>query len=1084
MKKRICLILFPLLLCIVCVLCSCAVAEDEPLFIAQEGWKQGFINAEGEWVIEPIYTKVWPFTSAGYAAVETEEKPLISSFKLIDRQGNIVADLPEWRLDYNVIDSYYGRISRQNAVGQAFVLTSVNDMYQSALYLADTGELIELDQSFLEYNLSPGAEINVTYQYDTTNKLRPYMFYLLDWDDRMVLAFKYEDYHKGLRGSAEMRVIEDDYCAGFVILDRNGGKVHDGCFNGLPDVFDLDHENREYRITSSFLLTGNNRIFEDHSLRNLIDRNGEIILEGLPEHAWWDEAAQAAYLADEENAILTNGERISREEYIKRSAHGKPCGITLFLGKYYNTRGEPVSWDKQPDEEPVSESEFGNQGLAWISFSSLWEDSCLIDSEGKIIGRNIIPAFISAQPVPPDFTDGWECVCPLEESGVGYINTNGELMYHDYPFNYAEPFKDGLAHVQIMDEQYNLLNAYINSSGRVVWAEQGRKDEIQQWLDQHEHHTVSDMTVDDARRMLVGEWDCTGGGEFLGYPILFYEDGTCNIGADCLLKWNILENTSGNQFFWDAPSFVLIFGDEEGWESAEDGLGLSFSSVDSFCVTDFEGGSGYTRMPLGYWERNGYNLEADEDGNLEVGWRREIILPKEPPEFGLTDSKFTGKYADRTGVLAFRKSPYRQNAVVGSFGSIAEPEMIWQADIGPAVTAEERNWQPLIVKWAKEVRNSITILSDEKRRTSALKEVIAVGTDHAVHFYDLVDGKETRPVIDGTEAGLHGTGSLPVAFPVLFVSAKKGFACYDLRDNSRKTELDDILSTYSPGKNVLYQDEWLLMDSGGYTHLAHLAIDLYLENGMQSDDRINIDITDSYLTDYKYSWGNDVPASADGSIVYTVSDSSLVRRNTMTDQKANWPEDEFWAAGQILSAVAVDHPQDREGALYIGSSELGSHGICKVYRVNAETLESVWEISFRLDHKLLFPGGVLSSPVIGQEGLTELVYFTVTGLFGDEGESALIAIYKDTGKMLWSLPMQVRTVSSPVAVYTEKGKGYLIQVDGNGVMHVADGLTGELLYSYELGGTVTTSPAVYRNMLVIRCQKDDREMLCGVRIGE
>lgn len=108
MKKRICLILFPLLLCIVCVLCSCAVAEDEPLFIAQEGWKQGFINAEGEWVIEPIYTKVWPFTSAGYAAVETEEKPLISSFKLIDRQGNIVADLPEWRLDYNVIDSYYG----------------------------------------------------------------------------------------------------------------------------------------------------------------------------------------------------------------------------------------------------------------------------------------------------------------------------------------------------------------------------------------------------------------------------------------------------------------------------------------------------------------------------------------------------------------------------------------------------------------------------------------------------------------------------------------------------------------------------------------------------------------------------------------------------------------------------------------------------------------------------------------------------------------------------------------------------------------------------------------------------------------
>ena len=1080
MKKRICLILFPLLLCIVCVLCSCAVAEDEPLFIAQEGWKQGFINAEGEWVIEPIYTEVWPFTSAGYAAVETEEVPLISSFKLIDRQGKIVADLPEWRLDYNDIDSYDGSIiSRQNAVGQTFVLRSVNDMYQSALYLADTGELIELDQSFLEYSLSPGAEINVTYQYDTTNKLRPYMFYLLDWDDRMVLAFKYEDYHKGLRGSAEMHVIEDDYCAGFVILDQNGGKVHDGCFNGLPDVFDFDHENREYRIASSFLLTGC-ELSQTNVFASLIDRNGNVLMTDLPEGTKWTDDGQALVLPSSEEVILLPGqERISTLEYAKSRAAESPYGLAIFGEEYYTAEGEPVVW-LDPDHFKAATG-FNADGIAWIyGYDGEYQ---LINTQGTRIAEGLQPACYDAD--KPMLNDtGWQCVFPLESGGYGYVDATGTLMYQGFPFHHADPFQNGLAHVQVLDEQYEPLNAYINPSGQVVWAEQGRKKDIQKWLDQHEHHTVSDMTIDDARRALVGEWDCTGGGEFIGYPVIFYEDGTCNTGADHILKWDVIENTAGDEYFWNSPPFALVFGDDEGFVTLEEGMGLRFGSTDTFSLTDYDGGSSYARMPSGYWTRDGYNLEADEDGNLEVAWKRDTVLPKEPPEFGLTDSKFTGESAAKTGVLAFRGSPYRQNAVAGSFGSITEPEMIWQADIGPAVAAEERNWQPLIVKWARQVRNSMKILSDEKQNTSALKEVIAVGTDHAVHFYDLVDGKETRPVIDGTEAGLHGTGSLPVAFPVLFVPAKKGFACYDLRDNSRKTELDDILSTYSPGKNVLYQDEWLLMDSGGYTHLAHLAIDLYLENGMQSDDRINIDITDSYLTDYKYSWGNDVPASADGSIVYTVSDSSLVRRNTMTDQKANWAEDEFWAAGQILSAVAVDHPQDRERALYIGSSELGSHGICKVYRVNAETLESVWEISFRLDHKLLFPGGVLSSPVIGQEGLTELVYFTVTGLFGDEGESALIAIYKDTGKMLWSLPMQVRTVSSPVAVYTEKGKGYLIQVDGNGVIHVADGLTGELLYSYELGGTVTTSPAVYRNMLVIRCQKDDREMLCGVRIGE
>ena len=57
---------------LICLLCTYAFAEDEPLFIAREGWKQGFINQAGEWVIQPEYTRVWPFTDTGYAAVESE----------------------------------------------------------------------------------------------------------------------------------------------------------------------------------------------------------------------------------------------------------------------------------------------------------------------------------------------------------------------------------------------------------------------------------------------------------------------------------------------------------------------------------------------------------------------------------------------------------------------------------------------------------------------------------------------------------------------------------------------------------------------------------------------------------------------------------------------------------------------------------------------------------------------------------------------------------------------------------------------------------------------------------------------------
>ena len=1076
MRERVACRCILFILLLLCALCSCAGAEEEPLFIAQEGWKQGFINSEGEWVIEPIYTKVWPFTSAGYAAVETEEIPLWSTFKLIDRQGNIVADLPDWRLDYN--DSYVEGFSVQNAVGQAFVLTSVNDMYRSALYLADTGELIELDQSFLEYNLSPGAEINVTYYSGSARTTLPYGFYLLDWNDRMVLAFKYLDFHKGLRGSAKARVIGDDYCVGFVILDRNGRKVHDGCFNDLPVVISQNQEIREYRLTSSFLLTGC-ELSQTNVFASLIDRNGNVLMTDLPEGTKWTDDGQALVLPSSEEVILLPGqERISALEYAKKRAAESPYGLAIFGEEYYTAEGDPVVW-LDPDHYKAKTG-FNADGIAWIyGYDGEYQ---LINTQGTRIAEGLQPACFDADGPILNET-GWQCVFPLESGGYGYVDATGTLMYQGFPFHHADPFQNGLAHVQVLDEQYEPLNAYINSSGRVVWAEQGREKDVQQWLDQHEHHTVSDMTIDDAHRALVGEWDCTGGGEFIGEPVIFYEDGTCNTGADHILKWDVIENTAGDEYYWNSPPFALVFGDDEGFETLEEGMGLIFGSTDTFYLTEYDGGSSYVRVPSGYWARDGYNLEADEDGNLEVAWKRDTVLPKEPPEFGLTDSKFTGESAAKTGVLAFRGSPYRQNAVAGCFGSITEPEMIWQADIGPAMAAEEINWQPLIVKWPREVRNSVKILSDGKQNTSALKEVIAVGTDHSVHFYDLEDGKETRPVIDGTEEGLHGTGSLPVAFPVLFVPAQDGFACYDLRDNSRKTELDDILSTYYQGRNVLYQGGWLLMDNG-YTGLAHLAINLHLDNGILSDDGIGIEMTDPYLTKYPNSWINDVPASADGSVIYTVSGSSLVRHYTLTDQEADWTEDEFWANSRILSAVAVDHPQGKEGALYFGSSELWSNGTCEICRINAETMDSVWKIFYPLDKTLPYPGGVLSSPVIGQEGLAEIVYFTVTGLSADEGESAVIAVHKDTGKKLWSLPMQARTVSSPVAVYTGDGTGYLIQTDGDGVMYVADGLTGKLLYRYELGGKVTSSPAAYSNMLVIRCQKDGREMLCGVRIGE
>lgn len=150
MKKVILL----LMLILAVFFCVYTAAEEDPLFIAQEGGKQGFINKAGEWVVQPEYACVWPFTDAGYASVEGN--PWRGTFRLIDRQGNIVADLPDWYMDTIWgTDDLFHDFDLQNAAGTAFLLRSMADTDLYALYIAGADKLIKLDQAFLGYSLSP-----------------------------------------------------------------------------------------------------------------------------------------------------------------------------------------------------------------------------------------------------------------------------------------------------------------------------------------------------------------------------------------------------------------------------------------------------------------------------------------------------------------------------------------------------------------------------------------------------------------------------------------------------------------------------------------------------------------------------------------------------------------------------------------------------------------------------------------------------------------------------------------------------------------------------------------------------------------
>ena len=56
---------------------------------------------------------------------------------------------------------------------------------------------------------------------------------------------------------------------------------------------------------------------------------------------------------------------------------------------------------------------------------------------------------------------------------------------------------------------------------------------------------------------------------------------------------------------------------------------------------------------------------------------------------------------------------------------------------------------------------------------------------------------------------------------------------------------------------------------------------------------------------------------------------------------------------------------------------------------------------------------------------------------------------------------------SPVCIYDQNGKGYVINANFDGDLLLIDGLSGEVLDTMNVGSNVESSPAVYENRLVV-----------------
>lgn len=86
---------------------------------------------------------------------------------------------------------------------------------------------------------------------------------------------------------------------------------------------------------------------------------------------------------------------------------------------------------------------------------------------------------------------------------------------------------------------------------------------------------------------------------------------------------------------------------------------------------------------------------------------------------------------------------------------------------------------------------------------------------------------------------------------------------------------------------------------------------------------------------------------------------------------------------------------------------------------------------------------------------------------GKDDTELMVALNKKTGEEIWRYEMPNYSWSSPVDIYDDKGKGYLIQGDSIGNLTLIDGKTGQVLNAINLVSNIESSPAVYNNILVV-----------------
>lgn len=480
------------------------------------------------------------------------------------------------------------------------------------------------------------------------------------------------------------------------------------------------------------------------------------------------------------------------------------------------------------------------------------------------------------------------------------------------------------------------------------------------------------------------------------------------------------------------------------------------------------------------------DINADLKPSAYKKFDSEILVNRKAvPEFNrkyLLSLGNAGDYSTLEGITCFRGSNYRQNASYG-FAAINEEklEKVWSVRNGKIDIWTGTGWngQPSIVKWSDKVKNIMNIYPEKKKKAD-LREVIYATLDGKIYFFDADDGKPTRPAID---VGYPHKGSVvidPRGYPLLYAGqgipdkngkpVPIGYRIFSLIDQKCLYFID--------GRDKDAYRRWGAFDAGPVIDSDTDSIVLCGENGIMYSGKLNTNFEPEKgkisikpeLVKYRYhspvstKIGTENSPAVYKNLAFFADNSGFYQCLNLSTLKPVWVRD---VTDDTDSTTALE--EENNGVSLYTACEIdhhGDNGASFIRKLNALSGELLWEKKVKAKYDAKTNGGALASPVVGQNDIENLVIYNIAKT-GKGNASTLFALDKETGEEVWTVQMKNYCWSSPVAVYTQEGKSYIVQCDSAGYMFLFEGTTGKQLDRIALGANIEASPAIYENMIVV-----------------